>query len=219
MPHQWNKFFKPVLDPTERVTEILFGLIMVLATTCSFSIGGSGQTDVRQMLIGALGCSIAWGVIDAVIYLMSCFSERGQNILALIDLRNADPTIAYRAITDAMPPLLASVTTPAELEPLRLRLVELPKPPGRPHLTARDWLGALGVFLLVVGATLPVIAPFLFVDTPPRAVRISNAVAIAMLFVLGLIFGRHAGDRPARMGFVMVALGAALVALTIALGG
>ena len=53
--------FKRELDPMERVSEILFGLIMVLTFTCSFSVLRAGREDVREMFIGALGCNLAWG--------------------------------------------------------------------------------------------------------------------------------------------------------------
>ena len=62
----------------ERISEILFGLVMVLTVTCSFSIGGGGQTAVREMLIGALGCNVAWGAIDAVLYWLACLHAHGQ---------------------------------------------------------------------------------------------------------------------------------------------
>ena len=60
---------KRLLDPIDRVSEVLFGLIMVLTFTGSLSVAESGREDVRTMLIGALGCNIAWGVIDAMLYL------------------------------------------------------------------------------------------------------------------------------------------------------
>ena len=50
-----------VLDPSERIAEVLFGLIMVLTFTGSLSIADAGANDVRVMLIGALGCNLAWG--------------------------------------------------------------------------------------------------------------------------------------------------------------
>jgi hypothetical protein len=62
----------------ERVSEILFGLIMVLTFTCSFSVIHAGREEVREMLIGALGCNLAWGIIDAFFCLMSRLSEQGQ---------------------------------------------------------------------------------------------------------------------------------------------
>jgi len=83
---------KRLLEPMERISEILFGLIMVLTFTCSFSVAGAGRRDVYKMLLAALGCNLAWGIIDAIFYLMSCLSEQGRGILALRELRKtADP--------------------------------------------------------------------------------------------------------------------------------
>jgi VIT1/CCC1 family predicted Fe2+/Mn2+ transporter len=75
------------------------------------------------------------------------------------------------------------------------------------------------VFLLVTLATLPVAMPFVVMHEVGRALRISNGIALAMLFISGWSFGKASGLRPMRVGLVMVVLGAALVALTIALGG
>jgi hypothetical protein len=49
-----------------------------MKTKRSNSVAGAGRTEVREMLIGVFGCSLAWGMIDAAMYLMACFSERGQ---------------------------------------------------------------------------------------------------------------------------------------------
>ena len=68
---------KRVLDPGDRLAEVLFGLIMVLTFTGSLSIAEAGRDDIRAMLIGALGCNIAWGMIDAIFYLMGSF--RGES--------------------------------------------------------------------------------------------------------------------------------------------
>src|SRR5437773_11311167 len=63
------------LEPGERIAEVLFGLIMVLSFTGSLSVAEAGRDDVRLMLIGALGCNIAWGIIDGILYLMDCLSR------------------------------------------------------------------------------------------------------------------------------------------------
>jgi VIT1/CCC1 family predicted Fe2+/Mn2+ transporter len=49
--------------------------------------------------------------------------------------------------------------------------------------------------------------------------RLSNAVALFMLFTLGYGLGRYMGVRAWRMGIGMLLLGAVLVAVIIALGG
>jgi len=215
--------FKPakrLLDPMERISEILFGVVMVLTITCSFSIGSGGRTEVHQMLIGALGCNVAWGVIDAVLYWLACFHAHGQKIMALRAARESQNVEeAYRIITDTLPPLLASIMTSAEFEAIRRKLQQLPEPPQRPHLTKDEWLGGLGVFLLVVVATLPVVLPFLFVHDPTRALRISNGIAVLLLFLTGYVYGYHTGHRPLRSGLIMIVIGVAMVGMTITLGG
>src|SRR5215211_7234886 len=66
---------KRPLDPVDRISEVLFGLIMVLTFTGSLSVAEAGHEEVRTMLVGALGCNLAWGVIDAVLYLMGVLAE------------------------------------------------------------------------------------------------------------------------------------------------
>src|SRR5512136_184044 len=119
------KSSKRVLEPYDRISEVLFGLIMVLTFTGSLSIAEAGREDIRTMLIGALGCNLAWGIIDGVLYLMGCLAEKGKGLLALRAVRKAtDPQKAQRLIAEALPPLVASILQPAELETLRQRLNE-----------------------------------------------------------------------------------------------
>ena len=211
---------KWILNPMDRISEVLFGLIMVLTITCSFSIGGAGRSDVREMLIGALGCNLAWGMIDATMYLMSQFSEHGRNIQALRAVRAThSPERARRIIADNMPALLASVISPEQFEEMRQRLKQKPDAPSRPQLSKEDWLASFGVFLLVLAATFPVVLPFIFMKQANYALRVSNAIAIAMLFVMGYAFGRYSGHRPVAMGAAMVIACSAMVGITIALGG
>jgi VIT1/CCC1 family predicted Fe2+/Mn2+ transporter len=80
-------------------------------------------------------------------------------------------------------------------------------------------LGFLGVFLLVFLSTFPVVIPFLFMKNVLPALRVSNAIAIMMLFLTGYAFGRITGRRPWVRGIAMVALGSVLVGITMALGG
>lgn len=212
---------KRVLEPIERISEILFGIIMVLTFTGSLSVAEAGREDVRTMWIAALGCNLAWGIIDGIMYLMGCLSEQAQRIRTVVAVREAaQPETAHRIIRNAMPPLIAPILQTTELERLRLHLIQPPDPPKRAGLTGRDWVGAFAVFLLVFLSTLPVVLPFVFMsDHALRALRLSNAIAILMLFLVGSAFGHCAGYRSWRMGVAMVLLGAVLVGITIALGG
>ena len=94
-----------VLEPTERFSEILFGLIMVLTFTGSLSVATSGREDVKAMIIGAIGCNLAWGIVDAIMYVMNSLAERGRNVVSFRKLRaERDPARARRVIADALPP-------------------------------------------------------------------------------------------------------------------
>ncbi len=220
MPDDSIKSRKRLLDPIERISEVLFGLIMVLSFTCSFSVADAGRSEVRKMLIAALGCNLAWGIIDGVFYLMGCLSERGHNILALRAVRRAaDGAEAHRIIADALPPSLAFVLPEAELAAMQNTLIRLPEPPAHPRLGKHDWLAALGVFLVVFLSTFPVVTPFIFIHDARLALRVSNGIAIAMLFMSGYAFGRYSGFHPRRVGLAMVVVGMAMVAMTMALGG
>jgi VIT1/CCC1 family predicted Fe2+/Mn2+ transporter len=98
-------------------------------------------------------------------------------------------------------------------------IVVVPEPPARASLRRDDWLGAAGVALLVFLSTIPVALPFVFMQNAGPAMRVSNAIAILMLFGTGYAFGRITGRHPLRVGLVMVVLGGFLMGLTIALGG
>ncbi|MCZ7640777.1 MAG: VIT1/CCC1 transporter family protein [Verrucomicrobia bacterium] len=95
----------------------------------------------------------------------------------------------------------------------------MPEPLPRVRVQREDWTGAIAVFLLVFLSTFPVVVPFLFMSQARGALRISNLIAIVMLFGTGWVFGRITGRAPELAGAFMVLLGAGLVGLTIALGG
>jgi hypothetical protein len=209
-----------VLDPLARSSEVLFGLIMVLTFTSAISAAGGDRSEIRTLLFGAIGCNFAWGVVDAVMYLMAQITERGRAIVLLKRLnRTADDAQAHHAIAAALPRRIADALGPADLEKIRRHLSAEKELPAHPPFESADFLGALGVFLLVVLSTFPVVVPFVLMDRVKPALRTSNAVAIALLFVTGFHLGKYAGVRPWLWGLAMVVLGLALVAITVALGG
>jgi len=209
-----------ILDPSERFGELLFGLIMVLTFTGSLSAATSGHADVRTMLIGAIGCNLAWGIVDGIMYILDNLGQRGRDLLTLHRVLGAPrPEIAQGLIADALPAPVAAVLRPDELESIRKRLSALPEPPRKGGLERNDFLGALGIFLVVFLSTFPVVIPFLVMPDAMKALRVSNAIAIGMLFLGGYFLAKSSGYRPWRTGLVMVAIGVVLVAITIALGG
>jgi VIT family len=208
------------LEPLDRFSEVLFGLIMVLTVTCSFSVVEASRRDVRNMLLAALGCNVAWGVIDAVFYLLQRFGGKGRGIVALQALRKStDVAEAREIISETLPPFLAAALSPTEFQKIWQRLVGISDLPKRPNISKDEWLSALGIFLLVFVSTFPVVIPFLLFSDANLALRASNGVAIAMLFTCGYALGEYAGRRRWLTGLLMVLLGGGLVVIAMVLGG
>jgi hypothetical protein len=209
-----------LLDPIDRISEVLFGLFMVLTFTGTLSVVGSGRDEVRSMLVAAIGCNIAWGFVDGVMYVLRNLVARGRKARLLLAVRvGTRPEQAHRLIADEIGGLSAALDA-AELERVRQWIVAQPAQDMQVvRVTRLDLRGAVGVFLLVFLSTFPVVLPFVFIADPGTAKRISAAVAIVMLYVCGHAWGRYAGFRAWRTGLVMVVLGLGVELIVIALGG
>jgi hypothetical protein len=210
---------KRPLDPVDRFAEIIFGLIMVLTFTGAMSVAESGREDVRQMLLGALACNVAWGLVDGVMFVLTSMVGRTRQALVFKGLRTADPVTARAIVLAALPEGVAAITDEAEADRMVARVRALPEPRRRIAITVTDLRGAAASCLLVVLATFPPIIPFLLIEDAARALRISNGLAVASLFLAGYWLGKATGVRAWALGLAMVLLGGALVGLTIALGG
>jgi VIT1/CCC1 family predicted Fe2+/Mn2+ transporter len=159
-----------VLDPFDRVSEVVFGVLMAMTFIGALNVATAGSQEVRTVMKAALGCNIAWGLTDAVMYLVGTVTERTRE-------------------------------------------------QKRPRLNARDFQGALGIFLLVTVSTFPLVLPFMLMRELGPALAASRIVAVVMLFLCGWMLASHAGGTRWLAGFVMAAIGAALTAALMALGG
>ena len=99
---------KPALDPLDRTTEAVFGLLMALTFTGAASV--VSVENPRQILAAALGCNLAWGVTDAVMYLLSTSIERRRRSAFLERLRAADPSDAANLLREAVGDILPDTT-------------------------------------------------------------------------------------------------------------
>ena len=215
-------FLRHALEPADRLGEILFGLIMALGFTGAVSLGLE-EADNRALFIGILGCNIAWGIVDGVMYAMSELFERGRKSRLARRVRNAPSEEA------ALEPIvrefggrpILELATPDERHRFFrwfadvLRRVD----PGPARLRRPDVLGAVAVALVLILCTAPVVAPFILFRNPTLAVRLANAVGLAELFALGLWWGRLVGVNRWWAASGLTLVGLALVLVTLALGG
>lgn len=211
---------EPVLNLVDRVSEMLFGLFMALTFIGAVSVANEGRSQVEAMFVAALGCNLAWGLVDAVMYLVRTVTERGRSLTLVRSVRAApDAASGRRLIEDSLARAVAGLFSATEVEAIRCRIVALPTVPSRPRLGRDDLLAALAIFLIVVGSTFPVVLPFLLFPDVEVAKMLSRVIALAMLFLGGLALGRFAGYGSWKVGVMMAGLGTALVVAIIALGG
>lgn len=219
-----NSFAARHLDPGSHMGEILFGLIMTLTFTLAAGIviQEEGPEGAREMLIGILGCNLAWGIIDGVLYVLGKVFDRGRLRRIGFHVRQAtSETEAHQVVADELDEILVPVTD----EPARRRLygsiLERARstPPGANHVRREDVMGGLAAGWVVFACSFPAVLPFLFLDEPRLALRVSNAVLLGLLFFVGWRSARHTLLNPWIGGGVFLLVGSLLVALAIPLGG
>jgi len=211
---------EPVLDTVERVSEMCFGLFMALTFVGAVSAATAGEDAGRKMMYAALGCNLAWGLVDAVMYLVRTVIIRGErHTLALAVQQDTDPAQAVGRLRGALSRAMRTLVADDELEQIRARIVAAHRLPLQPGLARGDFVGALGIFLIVVLSTFPVALPFVVLDDMHAALIVSRVLSLAMLFGAGVALGRHAGVSAWKAGFGMVSVGVLLTMAVIALGG
>lgn len=217
-------FFSKHLSDGERLGELLFGLIMTLTftLTAGFVVGETGAEDVRELLVATIGCNVAWGIIDGGLMIVGNVFQRGKVARLGAALRaSADEAQAATLVSAELGEQLEPLVSPARRETVYREIAAHVRanPPRRTGVRADDWLGALVMFVMVVISSLPAALPFVFIDEPWLALRVSNGVLLVMLFWIGWRWAGYTTVNRWLAGLAMFGFGALLVAVAIALGG
>ena len=212
------------LAPDESLAEVLFGLIMALTITA----GGrlfveGGEFDPQRLVVATVGCNVAWGAIDAVLFVLGGLFHRSRRARFHRTLLGASDR------KDALAALEAEFgleDEPLEVPPDdRARLYESllalsrHATPARPRLRRRDFMAAFIVFALVSATALPGAIPLLLFADSNLALHVSNWLLILLLFFVGFWWGHYTDVRPWRAGIIVMLLGVCMVLIAIALGG
>lgn len=213
-----------LLDPGDALAEILFGLIMVL----TFTIGArliTADTGINphELILAAVGCNVAWGVIDAVFFILGTLFYRSQRARFFRQIKNAaNERAALLAVQEEFgleeEPLTASADDRALLHQSILVLAAH-SAPARVRLVRSDFISAFCVFALVAATAIPAVIPFLFIEDAFLALRTSNLVLVLLLFIVGYSWAHFTDARPLYVGLSVMLLGVVMVCIAVALGG
>jgi hypothetical protein len=226
-----ENFLGRLLDPIDLLSEAVFSILIVLTFTLAFRIlkfdsdpgplvtGSLGN----ELFIAALGATVAWGLIDGIMYALVSVLERTERHRLLRQIEAAvTKEEAVAVVAEELDYILEPVTGKAQRQALYQDVLEHlqvgePQPVG---VEREDIAGALGSVLVAVVAVLPSLLPFVLLpQNSELAVRISNAISFLVLFGIGFSWGRHTGTNPWKTGLVLAGVALVMVLIAIPLGG
>ncbi len=220
-----------LLDPIDRLSVTIYSVLVMLTFTLAFRIfklGGDpnqviSDEYINDLLVASVGATLAWGLIDAVMYVLMEVFQRGERHRLLEQIQAAESEQeGVEVLAEELDYVLEPIAGDNQRQTLyRTAFKQLragrPKPVG---VRGEDFAGALGCVLVSVLAVLPSLAPLLLLRGDyALAIRLSNVVSFVVLFGAGYSWGRYTGASPWKTGLILVLVGALLVAIAIPLGG
>jgi VIT1/CCC1 family predicted Fe2+/Mn2+ transporter len=215
------KFVRKHLDPADRLGEILFGLIMALGIIGAVRLGVEDLTN-RSMFIAILGCNLAWAVVDGVMYVLIAVFEHGRRSRIARKIQSgASDEEALELIHRELGDQLERISSPEALKLFYGDVLKTVRAAGpvAASVDRSDFLGGFSSAFVILLATAPILVPYLVIPEPRLAVRISEVIAVGLLFLLGARWAHVVGANPLKVGFSLTLVGGALVVITILLGG
>src|SRR5262245_3141271 len=193
------------LDPGETLGEVLGGFIMALTFTLGARLfTAAGQLEMHELVVAIVGCNVAWGVIDATLFVLNSLFYRSRHarfFQALRSLRNEAEALA------AVEEEFGLEEEPLTVRPEdRARLYQsllapsVHATPARAGLRSQDFAAAFIIVVLVSATAVPGVIPLLVVADSNLALHVSNWVLILLLFVVGYWWGRYTDAPPWRVG-------------------
>jgi len=161
-----NGFLESLIDPIDWLSETTFSILIFLTFTLAYwLIGFSGDAkeyitpaEENELLIGALGAVVAWGLIDRIMYALFSVFEQGDRRRLLDDVQAARSNEeALEIIADDIDYLLEPLIGEEDRKALYGNiLTQLQKSqPRKIGLKREDFTVVLGHVLVAILAVIP----------------------------------------------------------------
>lgn len=184
-----KNFVRKYTPPSDRFAEILCGLIMVLTFTLA---GGIAKADAKEIILGAAGCAIAWGIIDGTILLLNTLFQRGRRMKLIERAQGVSHSEAVdmlrREFDEQYAEVISSPTRELVYQDITNNIATTPI--KRPTITKNDIMGAIGLVTIESICSLFAIVPLLILGNEWYALRVSN---ITLLVVMAMVAFHWAG--------------------------
>lgn len=209
--------FHTILSPSDRHSEMLFGLIMVLTITGTVWLG---TNSTKAIISAGIGACIAWGIVDGIIYVYSSLLERGRIALAAQEASSCSGEgCDLIAIKEELEGTIVDTLGEREKHEVAQHILMRLKPvENHTHATKDDILGGIAAGMLVFVSGVPPLLPFVFLDGI-QAMRLSSVIGLVMLYAIGYRWGSYVGRSRFWTGIIMMSVGIAITGVVIVLGG
>lgn len=216
-------FIDAFLEPAEQLSQLLFGLMMVLIFTLGAgSIVADGDDATRTLFLSVLGCNVAWGVIQGWMYVIDAVFDRSHSARLVRSVQEAaDDGQAMALLREELGPDLEGLASEEGRDRLYEDIYATVKgaPVPRSKVNRHDLYGSIAVFFLVFITVIPALLPFLIIDDLRLALRVSNLLLVLILFFAGFRWATLTNTNRWRAGFAIMLGGIIMVAIAQALGG
>lgn len=218
-----EKIADRLITPAGRLQEMIYAIIMVLTVTSTVSRTlPDSEEGMRTLVFAVLGCNIAWGIVDGVMYVLTSLFNKNRALKMVKDATSAVTGDEALSIIDGEfnPPfewMLEKDERRKLNEEILDHVIRLNPPVAT--VTRYDLMGGVVCFIVTFLTTLPAVVPFYFMSEMDPAIRLSNAIALSMLFMVGVEYARYTNKNPIKTAVGLVFLGGVVVIVTIILGG
>jgi len=224
-------FWRNYIDPIDWLSETIFSIMIVLIFTLAyriFSISPTAGTatsleSATTLIIGILGAVIAWGFIDGSIYAILSFFEREERDRFLWEIREAKSEAEkVEVVLNEFGEMFEPITDEHHRDALYLAILQsIKSTPVEKNRLSKDDVGAAfaHVFVATIAVIPSTIPLLLFPNNLLLAIRISNVISFAVLFITGYRWGKYVRVNPIRTGLIIMAIAIVLALLAIPLGG
>ena len=209
------------LRPDDRFAELICGLVMLLTFTAAGDLFGATG---NELMIGATGCALAWGVIDGVTLILNSMFHRGWRANLVSELRGASADAGIQRLRKEFDEQLTPVVpTDARNELYASIMSNLPeRVDDQPIFTTQMLYAGLGLVAIEGVCSLLVIIPILALESDATAIIVSNTLLVSALFIIGYRRAALAGWKKRRsfaVGLATMSVGLVLVVVAILMGG
>ena len=221
-----KKILKNYLSASDRLSEIMFGLIMAMTIIGASKIAlvsGDEELNGRVIIAAALGCNFAWGLVDAIMYVFTELIDRGKYMGLVSTVKQSkDESAAIASIDRALENPIIGNLGEAERKQLCSSLYKNMSTiePKKVRVVKDDVIGAFICFVLAFFTAFLTVIPF-FIPFGQLLFKIwlSRLISFAMLFAIGFVYASHTNKGKVKTAVGMVVVGLVINIVIIMLGG